>query len=77
MGDNILNYRPTGDEEGIWEASTLLHFDPFVSSATLTELDVECPKCDKRVTTCKSSLAFSNTVGQDRLYEKFDLFQCL
>lgn len=56
MGDNIFGYRPTGNQEGIWEAGTNLPFDPFVSSATLVELDVECPKCERQISTCKQPL---------------------
>lgn len=52
MGDNIFNYQPNGDQEGVWEAGTQLPFDPFVSSATLIDLDLECPKCERQIKTC-------------------------
>lgn len=68
MGDNILNYRPIDDQKGIWQAGTRLPFNPFVSSASLTDLDVECPKCERQVSTCKSSSEFGNSVGQVILY---------
>ena len=54
MGNNILNYVPTADQEGIWEAGTRLPFDPFVSSALLDDLDVECPKCERPINVCKT-----------------------
>lgn len=56
MGDDILNFRPTGRQEGIWETSTQLPFDPFVSSAALTSIDVECPRCERSINIRKSSL---------------------
>ena len=58
MGDGILNYRPTGDQEGVWETGTRLPFDPFVSSAILTGVDVECPGCERPINTRKSSLVY-------------------
>ena len=63
MGDDILNYRPTGDEERIWEAGTQLPFDPFVSSVILIDLDVECPKCEQQISTRKTLLLFRNKGG--------------
>ena len=53
MGDDILNHVPTADQEGIWEAGTRLPFDPFVSSAILEDVDVECPKCERQINVCK------------------------
>lgn len=58
MGDNVLDYKPTGDQEGVWEASTHLPFDPFVSSGILTDLDIECPKCERLINTCESCLRY-------------------
>lgn len=55
MGDDILN-RPTGDQEGIWEAGTDLPFDPFASSAVLTDLELKCPRCKLQISTRESSL---------------------
>jgi len=52
MGDDILNYVPTADQEGIWEAGTRLPFDPFVSSAILADVDIECPKCERPINVC-------------------------
>ncbi|KAF9779250.1 hypothetical protein BJ322DRAFT_450903 [Thelephora terrestris] len=51
MGDEIFKYRPAGDQERRWEAGTQLPFDPFVSSAILTDLEVECPNCERQVNT--------------------------
>lgn len=56
MGDDILNYRPTVDQDGLWEAGAHIPFDPFVSSATLLDLDVDCPKCERPINVCKSIL---------------------
>lgn len=67
MGDDILNYRPTGDQDGIWEAGTNLPFDPFVSSVILTDLDVQCPGCERQISTCKSSPGFRSFVNQAKL----------
>jgi hypothetical protein len=53
VGDNLLNYRPTANQEGAWVAGTHLPFDPFVSSAVLTDLDVECPRCERLISSCK------------------------
>jgi len=75
MGDDILNYMPTVDQEGVWEAGTRLPFDPFVSSAILADVDIECPKCERQINICmqtpicpsapvgraKPELAFVNT----------------
>ena len=58
MGDDILNYQPTADQEGIWEAGTHLPFDPFVSSGILMDIDVDCPKCERPINICKSTLMF-------------------
>ena len=66
MGDNILNHRPAGDQEGLWEAGTHLAFDPFVSSATLTDLDVECPRCERTINTCKPFPTFRVSVEKAR-----------
>ena len=68
MGDDILNYRPTADQEGLWEAGTHLPFDPFASSATLIDLDIECPKCERPINICKSPPMFRGSVGWARLY---------
>ena len=58
MGENIMNYVPTADQEGIWEAGTRLPFDPFVSSAILADVDVECPKCERVINVCKQPSLF-------------------
>ena len=63
MGDNILDYQPTGDQEGIWEAGTRLPFDPFDSSATLLNQDIECPKCAQQISICKPPLDFLYSVS--------------
>lgn len=60
MGDNIVNYQPTGDQEGLWEAGTNLPFDPFFSSAILIELDIECPRCERQISIGRSSLKFGH-----------------
>lgn len=56
MGDDILNYRPTGDEEGVWKHATNLSFDPFESSDELIYLDIKCFKCKGQISTRESSL---------------------
>jgi hypothetical protein len=61
MDDNIFDYRPTGDQEGIWEAGTGLPFDPFASSAILTDSDIECPRCEQRVGIRGSSSEFGKS----------------
>ena len=55
MGEDILNYRPTADQDGVWEAGTRLPFDPFVSSGILIDMDIDCPRCERPINTCKSS----------------------
>lgn len=67
MGNKILNYRPDEDQEGLWEAGTQLPFDPFVSSATLLDLDVECPRCERSINVCKSLPILCVSVGQVKL----------
>lgn len=62
MGDDILNYQPNGDQEGLWEAGTRLPFDPFVSSATLLDQDIECPRCTQGISVCKSLEAFRESL---------------
>src|SRR6266478_6136128 len=59
MGDEILNYRPTAtDKDGLWEAGTHLPFNPFASSAILTTIDVDCPRCERPIEIRKSSPVF-------------------
>lgn len=67
MGDDILNYRPTGDQKGVWETGTQLPFDPFVSSAVLTDIDVECPRCERSIKFRKSPLEFRVFMDKGRL----------
>jgi len=55
MGDDILNYRPIGDQKGVWETGIQLPFDPFVSSAILTDIDAECPRCERSIKIRKVS----------------------
>ena len=59
MGDDILNYQPTSDEKNAWESQTRLYFDPFVSAGILVNLDVECPKCGRQISTRKTIFGIS------------------
>jgi len=67
MGDDIINYRRNADQDGLWEAGTHLPFDPFASSATLIDLDIECPRCERPISICKSSLIFRGSMDKARL----------
>ena len=67
MGDDILNYRPTGDQKGVWDTGIQLPFDPFTSSAILTDIDVECPRCERSINIRKSPLKICVFIDKIRL----------
>lgn len=64
MGDGALGYRPAGDQKDVWETGTQLSFDPLVSSAVLTEICFECPRCELSKNIRKPSLALCVSVDE-------------